>query len=82
MHEDLEPMIRMLKQSIQDYAATALEFADADDRSGKITDSIQQVSINYLLDQACGVDTDTIKQIIGRDMELNAQGLDHWLTTL
>lgn len=81
MHEDLEPLVKILKQSIQDYASTALEFSDSENRREKITQSIQQASINYLLDQDCGVDTDTIKQVIGRDMQLNAQGLDHWLTT-
>ena len=89
MHEYIEPLLLMLKQSIQDYAETALELK-ALTRSGDTTpelltpliqQSIQQSSINYLLDQQCGLDTVTIKEFIAGDMNLNAQGLAYWLSS-
>ncbi|MCH7816399.1 MAG: MBL fold metallo-hydrolase [Proteobacteria bacterium] len=82
MHEQVELLQASLKISIRDYADTAKEFSTAENRSEKIAQSILQSSINYLLDQQCGVDVATIRSLIAQDMELNAQGLDHWLSTL
>lgn len=79
MHENLQPLHKLLRQTIVDYAEIAQEFSLKDQRERRIAASILQSSINYLLDQQCGVDTDTIKRLIGRDMELNAQGLVYWL---
>lgn len=79
MHENLKPLHKLLRQTIEDYADIAQEFSAMDRREKRIADSILQSSINYLLDQQCAVDTDTIKTLIGRDMELNAQGLNYWL---
>ena len=82
MHEEVDVLCKLLKQAIRDYAETAQEYAEAENRSDRITQSILQASVNYLLDQNCGIDVATIHHLIQRDMELNAQGLDHWLTTL
>ena len=82
MHEEIPAMKAQLLQSIQDYADTAEDLAQVPDRSERIARSLLQGSIDYLLDAQCGVDVDTIRSLIGRDMELNAQGLDHWLSTL
>ena len=82
MHEEIPAMKAQLLQSIQDYADTAEDLAQVPDRSERIARSLLQGSIDYLLDAQCGVDVDTIRSLIGRDMELNAQGLDHWLSML
>ncbi len=82
MHENLKPLHELLRRTIEDYAEIAQELAVMDQRERRIGDAILQAGINYLLDQQCGVDTDTIKSLIDRDMELNAQGLNHWLTAL
>ncbi len=82
MHEDVPAMKTLLRQSIQDHADTAEDLAQEPDRCDRIAQSLLQASIDYLLDAQCGVDVDTIRALIGRDMELNAQGLDHWLSTL
>ena len=82
MHEDVRTLKNLLRQSIQDHADTAEEFVQAQNRSDRIAKSLLQASIDYLLDAQCGVDVDTIRMLIGRDMELNALGLDHWLNTL
>jgi len=80
MHEGVEPLAKLLRQTIEDYAEIALEFKQAENREEKIHDAILQAGINYLLDSQCGFDTEAIKLSIGRDMALNAQGLDYWLT--
>ena len=82
MHEDVPAMKTLLRQSIQDHADTAEDLAQEPDRCDRIAQSLLQASIDYLLDTQCGIDVDTIRALIGRDMELNAQGLDHWLSTL
>lgn len=79
MHENVKPLYKLLRQAISDYADIAQELKQKQQREKRIADSILQSSINYLLDQQCAVDTETIKQLLGRDMELNAMGLDYWL---
>jgi len=79
MHEDIQPLEKMLRHAIADYADTAKEYMHASNRTEKISNSILQSSVNYLLDQQCGVDVETIRSLLIMDMQLNAQGLDHWL---
>ena len=81
MHEGAEGLAKLLRQAIRDYAAIAQEFASSENRCKRISECILQDSINYLLDQHCGADVATIRHLISFDMELNAQGLDYWLTT-
>lgn len=82
MHENLPSLLMLLRSTIESYADTAQELSDSNNREKEIEESILQSSIDYLTDQQCEVDLTTIKMLIGRDMELNAQGLEHWLTTL
>lgn len=81
MHEEVDVLAEQLKRGIKDYADTALEFVAAENREERICQAILQASINYLLDQQCGLDVPAIKQLIQLDMELNAKGLEHWLVT-
>ncbi len=80
MHENVAELYVQLRLTIKDYAETAQEFRASEDSQQKIADSILQSGINHLLDQQCGVDIETIKKLIGGDMKLNAQGLQHWLS--
>lgn len=79
MHENVEALHNLLRLTIKDYAETAQEFNGKENSEQKIADAILQSGVNYLLDQQCNVDVETIKSLIGRDMELNAQGLQFWL---
>ena len=80
MHEGIEPLAKLLRHTIEDYAAIALDLQQAENRAERIATAILQSSINYLLDNQCGFDNEGIKLLIERDMALNAQGLDYWLT--
>lgn len=82
MHEKIEPLALQLRQTIDEYADTALEFKQLENRQQRIEQAILQFGINYLLDNQCGLDTQGIKEVLAGDMALNAQGLEHWLTTL
>jgi glyoxylase-like metal-dependent hydrolase (beta-lactamase superfamily II) len=82
MHEEVPVLAQLLRQSIQDHAATGQDYIDAENRTDRIAQSLLQTSIDYLLDAECGVDIDNIRALIGLDMKLNALGLDHWLGTL
>ena len=55
VHENLAPLLKLLKRTIRDYVETAQEFAGLENRGHRITQSILQSSINYLLDQQCGL---------------------------
>ncbi len=79
MHEDIPPLHVMLRQAIEDYAATALKFAASADREAAIEDSLLQSSVGYFLEQQCLMQPDRIKSLFAQDMQLNAQGLDFWL---
>jgi glyoxylase-like metal-dependent hydrolase (beta-lactamase superfamily II) len=89
MHKNIEPLMLMLKRSIRDYSETALELGalirssdvNSESLASSIQQSIEQASINYLLDQQCGLDAIAIKELIASDMNLNAQGLVHWLSS-
>lgn len=80
MHEDLQPLARQLRQSIADYADIAREFVTANERQQRIQASLMQYSLNYLLDQHCGIEPGQISGLLAMDMQLNAQGLEHWLS--
>lgn len=82
MHKNVKPLERLLRHTIQDYADTAEEYSSLENRSQRICGALLQSAVNYLLDQQCGVELETIKSLLGMDMELNAQGLDHWLGQL
>jgi glyoxylase-like metal-dependent hydrolase (beta-lactamase superfamily II) len=81
MHENVLPLLQQLQQALQDYVGIAEEFAATDDRENKIAGALLRNSINILLDRQCGMDTETIKSLLLGDMKLNAQGLEHWLST-
>ncbi len=79
MHEDIEPLAKLLRQTIEGYATIALDLQQAENRAERICTAILQFSIHYLLDNQCGLDNEGIKLLIEDDMALNAQGLDYWL---
>ncbi len=79
MHEDLEPLLSQLRGWIDEYVALAEEFAAQPDRQALLRDALMQASVNTLLDRGCGVEPAEIHRLLDGDMELSAQGLDHWL---
>lgn len=81
MHDEPEALGRQLRERILDYAEIARELMAADNREEKIGQALMQSSINYLLDQQCGLDDQVIRELLAMDMQLNAQGLDYWLQT-
>ena len=80
MHEEPEKLGLQLKQQIKDYAETADDLANMPERARAIENSLTLQSVNFLLDQQCGLDPDEIAAYLRMDMALNAQGLEHWLT--
>lgn len=76
-----ESLAPALRHAIDDYAGIATEFAQHEDRIGRLTVELLRHARNYLLDQQCGLDPDAIDALLVGDMRLNAQGLDHWLAT-
>jgi glyoxylase-like metal-dependent hydrolase (beta-lactamase superfamily II) len=81
MQEEPEPLAALLRQFIEEYADLARERAGQEQRQAVLESALMQHSINYLLDQQCGHSPEQIRHILAMDMALNAQGLDHWLST-
>jgi glyoxylase-like metal-dependent hydrolase (beta-lactamase superfamily II) len=81
MHENVETLTKSLQQSLDDYVAIAEDLKDTDNPAERIREAIMNLSINTLLDSDCGLARDQIKSTLEMDMELNAQGLMHWLAT-
>ncbi len=81
MQEEPEALAALLRQFIEEYADLARELAGQDKRLATLESALMQHSINYLLDQQCGRSPEQIRDILAMDMALNAQGLDHWLST-
>lgn len=79
MHQNVEALCQQLRNWIREYAAIAEDLVEVEQRQGLIAERLMQASVNYLLDQQCGVDIDTIDALLANDMALNAQGLDYWL---
>jgi len=80
-HEAPAALAEQLRQAIVDYAATAMELSAASDREAQIEAALLRGATDYLTKQHCGVDSDQIRAVLAMDMRLNAQGLEHWLTT-
>lgn len=81
MHEGLSDLATQLRLTIKDYAGIAVEYAKHSNRTGRIAAALLQASVDYLLDQECGVPESQIRDWLAQDMILNAQGLDFWLST-
>ncbi len=81
MHEGVAELASQLRGWIDEYVALAQEFAGHPQRQQALRDALMQASINTLLDCGCALAPDRIRQLLAMDMELNAQGLDHWLNT-
>ena len=79
MHESVDLLGRMLKQSIHTFADIAREVAEQENAQGIIAEQLMQHCINLLLDNGCVKEVAEIREFLNMDMELNAQGLDYWL---
>lgn len=80
-HKQPELLARQLHQWIDDYVDMATGLASSSDRQARIATSLIDTAEDYLLDQQCGLDSEQIRAVLTMDMRLNAQGLEHWLTT-
>ncbi len=81
MHENVEFFVRSLQQMIGQYVAIAEELGEEENPAQKITEAIMALSLNTLLENGCGLGNEQIKSLLQMDMEINAQGLVHWLAT-
>jgi glyoxylase-like metal-dependent hydrolase (beta-lactamase superfamily II) len=79
MYTNPEELSLALQQSIDEYVAIAEEFRKEENRLLKISQALMQFSLNSLLDNDCRLPVNEIQGLLSMDMQLNAQGLDHWL---
>ena len=70
-----------LRKSIRDLAELALaeEGGNAEDRAERLRDGVAEHLIRRARDHGCELDDAHIREILGVDIDLNAQGLDIWL---
>lgn len=81
MHNDPISLLEQLRHTIDEYAAIAEDCRDSENRQQRISQALMQFSINSLLDSNCGLTVTDISKLLASDMNLNAQGLEHWLTS-
>ena len=86
--DDLERLAADMHRCIDDYVAIALDVEQSSERSGDNTSDRQQMLEEKMFDYMCEKlrahgfpgDRDTIRSIMYIDVNLNAQGLNVWLT--
>ena len=86
--DDLERLAADMHRCIDDYVAIALDVEQSSERSGDNTSDRQQMLEEKMFDYMCKKlrahgfpgDRDTIRSIMQIDVNLNAQGLNVWLT--
>jgi glyoxylase-like metal-dependent hydrolase (beta-lactamase superfamily II) len=71
-----------LRRSIRDLAAIALQLADQpqSERKERIKDAITAHLLADARAHGCALDDTEIRELLAVDLELNAQGLEVWLT--
>ena len=79
MQENVEVLVRLLKKAINDYVEIAKRYMDVDNPVGEIAGELMALSLNQLQAYNCGLGNKEIERLLAMDMDLNAQGLAHWL---
>jgi glyoxylase-like metal-dependent hydrolase (beta-lactamase superfamily II) len=69
-----------LHRSIDDFAGVAIAAQDADDRIAKIRERLSVWLEAQLEAHGCALSRQRIEEILGMDLDLNAQGLEVWLS--
>lgn len=77
-HENVTQLAADLHKQIDAYVAMAHASA-ADSQTAKLAAILMQHSINELASRQCPHDAATVQRLLSGDMDLNAQGLLHWL---
>jgi len=76
---DLERLARDLHTCIEDYRQMALDAEQAQDRAAALRENMFNYLAGRLVAHGFDGDGDTMREIMGIDVELNAQGLGVWL---
>jgi glyoxylase-like metal-dependent hydrolase (beta-lactamase superfamily II) len=75
MHENIRELASQLHEQIDEYVRICTSLPDTD----TLANHLMQHSLQALEARACGVSPETIRRLLRGDMDLNAQGLLHWL---
>ncbi len=81
MHKNVQAYGEQLKAAISEYVKIAEESSADEGSAQEITSALLDLGVNRLLDSDCGVELETIRELLRGDMALNSQGLVHWLAT-
>ncbi len=70
-----------LQSQIREFERIARAAATAPDRAGAIREAMWKVWHELAVNHGCPVGTARLRELLGGDLELNTQGLIHWLDT-
>lgn len=77
--ENVAPRAKELIRRVHDYVLIARRFASVENRKEALQEALMQASINDLRGMGSTQAEEDIRQCLGFDIELNAQGLEVWL---
>jgi glyoxylase-like metal-dependent hydrolase (beta-lactamase superfamily II) len=79
MHENVLLLVKQLHTAIDDYVNIAESNASQSDPLQSISDEIMELSFNNLMHSNVSLSKEKINELLKMDVQLNAQGLVHWL---
>lgn len=78
--EDPEPQADLLRAQIEDYRQIAQLLRNEPERKETIFQALKDITLARISSVQPSLDLDTMEKVLAMDLELNAQGLDVWLS--
>ncbi|MDO7653686.1 MAG: MBL fold metallo-hydrolase [Porticoccus sp.] len=78
--EDPEPQADLLRAQIEDYRQIGQLLRNEPERKETIFQALKDITLARISSVQPSLDLDTMEKVLAMDLELNAQGLDIWLS--
>lgn len=78
--EDPEPQADLLRAQVEDYRQIAQLLRNEPERKETIFQALKDITFARISSVQPNLDLDTMEKVLAMDLELNAQGLDVWLS--
>ena len=78
--ENPEPQADLLRTQVEDYRQIAQRLRNEPEREEKIYQALKDITLARLSSEQPDLDIDTMEKVLAMDLELNAQGLNIWLS--
>ncbi len=78
--ENPEPQADLLRAQIEDYRQIAQLLRNESEREERIHQALKDITLARLSSEQPELDLDTMEKVLAMDLDLNAQGLNIWLS--